>query len=421
MAIRLTPEELAVCGEMRKARQIVTGKKGGTYVAGSERQIINKDGVRETIREYVKPGAGGSSQTSAGDAPRIPRVVAKPESPTRRDPRLPEAGTPITKDVDGKKVSAVESADGSFRVSVDGKESGTGRTLTQAVSRATGKPVSVSDMVGAPAGEGVTVHGVKIPPGYRVIWQSESPNGNARGLLAKVKDSKDRTKPIYTAEHDRIAAEKKFKRTLTLLRDFAKIQEGIRAGMGSQKDGDRQRFEALALVVDTGMRPGSDNDTKASVKAYGATTLQARHVKFEGDSAVFDFIGKNAHRNEFRTDDPAIVAALKARVAAAGGPDVPLWPLATRANVLAAVKSVSPPGTSYKTKDFRTAKGTITATRMVETAPPPKPPTTEAELAKAKKYVAGRVATALSNTAAICLKAYIAPFAWGSWEKGVAV
>lgn len=66
---------------------------------------------------------------------------------------------------------------------------------------------------------------------------------------------------------------------------------------------DNEIYTCVALMLDSGIRIGGDKDTMAKVKAYGATTLLARHILknvHTNDKVYVDFIGKGgghqAHR-----------------------------------------------------------------------------------------------------------------------------
>jgi len=136
----------ALVEEFRKARQVTTGKKGGTYVAGSERQIVDKEGHKKTVRQYVKPGATadtGDGEAKPKDEPEAYRRWAEHvRKRGERDKRLPAKGTEITRHYQGKEVKVTEGDDGRFTVHIDGKEAGSGRSLTGALSTAMGKGIS---------------------------------------------------------------------------------------------------------------------------------------------------------------------------------------------------------------------------------------------------------------------------------------
>jgi DNA topoisomerase IB len=74
-------------------------------------------------------------------------------------------------------------------------------------------------------------------------------------------------------------------------------------------------------------------------------------------------------------------------------------------------------GGGFKTKDFRTLKGTTTALDEIEKMPAPK---SEKEYKKYVKTVASAVAKKLGNTPAIALQSYISPHVFEDWKNKLA-
>jgi hypothetical protein len=113
--------------EMLKARAIAVGPRGGRYYVGSER----KDGKGRKVRSYVGHEVPHESRWA-------PEVRASHDA---RDARLPPEGHALTRHWQGKEVRVVESG-GQFTVHVDGAHAGAGRSLSGALSKALGRPVS---------------------------------------------------------------------------------------------------------------------------------------------------------------------------------------------------------------------------------------------------------------------------------------
>ena len=118
---------LVSLGEMVKARGIATGPHGGRYYVGSERRDPK---TGRTTRQYVGQETGTSSRWSE-----------HVRDETGRDRRLPPEGHVLVRHYRGQEVRVTESA-GTFTVHVDGREAGTGRSLTGALSHALGRAVS---------------------------------------------------------------------------------------------------------------------------------------------------------------------------------------------------------------------------------------------------------------------------------------
>ena len=267
--------------------------------------------------------------------------------------------------------------------------------------------------------EAIFVHGVRIPPGNEIVWQSPEPQGNPNGLIAILKDSKGRSQYVYTEEHWRQAAAAKWERLTALSEDHERLVEQMEAGMDSPNPRVSQAFEVLKLIADTGIRVGSTRDTKASVKAYGATTLLAKHVRFEEGVAILEFVGKKGVPNKFRVTDKELVSRLYSRVHGVKNPEAPLFPLATDSTVRMALDGITPEGRSYKVKDLRTMVATATALKFIKNSPPPPRPKTPAEMEKFKKLVGTQVASVLGNTAAVALSYYIAPTVFDYVARGM--
>jgi len=70
-------------------------------------------------------------------------------------------------------------------------------------------------------------------------------------------------------------------------------------------------------------------------------------------------------------------------------------------------------GGKFKTKDFRTAKGTTAAVDLIKKMPRPK---NEKEYKKAVKEVGKKVSEVLGNTPAVALQSYIDPAVFSVWR-----
>ena len=255
--------------------------------------------------------------------------------------------------------------------------------------------------------EPVFVHGYRMAPAWEVVWTSELPEGNKSGCYAKVKDKKGNVIPLYTVEAKEKAALVKWGRNTAMLQDIPEMRPKLIEGMDSSNDMTKQAHEALRLIDVTGMRPGSGKDTKADVKAYGASTMEGRHLTIKGGTATFKFVGKHGVNYEVSTDDPKLVKSLKTRKKAAGDGDK-LWPGLNDKSLLKVAKAISPKGRPYKVKDYRTLRASTIAYEAVKG----KTVGSEKELKKLKKEVSTLVSKQLNNTPNIALNSYINPMVW---------
>jgi DNA topoisomerase-1 len=239
----------------------------------------------------------------------------------------------------------------------------------------------------------------KIPPGWQDVVVNPDPSADLQ--VAGV-DSKGRIQRVYSEEFTQKNAAEKFNRVNQLEQNKDRIFSQTRSDMSSSDASTRENASTLALIQETGIRPGSDADTGAKVQAYGATTLQGRHVVERADGVHLEFTGKKGVDLDIRVSDPAIARDLIARKNSAGN-DGKLF-ASTDASLRDYTKSVAP---GFKPKDFRTLKGTSTAREMVSNFSGPMPD--EKSYRKAVMGVAKGVSQRLGNTPTVALQSYIAP------------
>jgi phage-related protein (TIGR01555 family) len=254
------------------------------------------------------------------------------------------------------------------------------------------------------------IKALRIPP----AWKDVRINSDADAdLLAVGKDAKGRSQYVYSEKFQNTQAEAKFQRIRELDRKFSKIRA---QNDSNTKSGDakvRENAEVAWLVMSMGIRPGSDTDTKSAVKAYGATTLQGKHVVLSEGGVYLRFTGKKGVALNLKVTDPDVAGMLIEKAAAAGD-DGPLFPGVTDKSLLDYTHTLN--GGSFKTKDFRTLLGTRLALQKVSGLPSPK---NMAQYKKAVKEVATVVSSSLGNTPTVALQSYINPVVFAGWRAAV--
>lgn len=251
------------------------------------------------------------------------------------------------------------------------------------------------------------VQKLKIPPGWTDVRYSENP---ASPLQAIGRDAKGREVRVYSAEFNATQAAAKFRRVQELDAKFDQVR--AQNELARKVPRTRDAADALALVMAMGIRPGSDTDTKAKVKAYGATTLEGRHVVQEGDSVVLRYVGKKGVALSLPVTDAGVREMLLARKAQAGDAGR-LFGGTTDASLRDLSHSFD--GGGFKPKDFRTLLATRTALRAIDAAPVP---ADEKSYKKAVLEVARAVSARLGNTPTVALQSYINPTVFAKWQAG---
>lgn len=246
---------------------------------------------------------------------------------------------------------------------------------------------------------------LKVPPQWTDVRYNPDPSGD---LLVTGIDSKGRKQYIYSEKFSGSQAEAKFRRIAELDSKFSEIRKQNSVSRRSSVPAVRDCADCLELIMHTGIRPGSDADTKSKVKAYGATTLMSDHVVVEDGKTFLRFTGKKGVNLNIPVEDKKLAYMLKERAKAGGR----LFPEVNERILLAYTGSMD--GGGFKVKDFRTLLGTKTAMQAVEEIPVPRD---EKSYKKAVKEVAKRVSDKLGNTPTVALQAYINPCVFADWRS----
>jgi len=253
---------------------------------------------------------------------------------------------------------------------------------------------------------------LKVPPAWTDVKIAPNPKAS---LQVIGKDAAGRAQYVYSKKFQDSQAQAKFARIKELDAKFDKIRQENQRNMKSDDPRVRDHAEAASLVMSMGIRPGSDADTGAKVKAYGATTLLGKHVVQDGDSVRLNFVGKKGVKLDLPVEDRSIASMLKSR-AKVSGADEPLFPQVSGSSLLDYTHTLN--GGKFKTKDFRTLTGTREAMNQTKTM---KAPTTEKEYKKSVMSVAKIVAAKLGNTPTVALQSYISPAVFSQWRLSSAI
>ena len=160
------------------------------------------------------------------------------------------------------------------------------------------------------------------------------------------------------------------------------------------------------LIMTTGIRPGSEDDTGAEKKAYGATTLEGRHVVESPDGVRLQFVGKEGVWHDHLVENPETAKMLLERKNAAGDKGKLFGVNDTKVSDY--VKTLDHGRLSPK--DLRTNKANeIAAAEVQKFEGPPKD---EAEAKARKIQVATAVSQKLGNRPQQCIDSYIDPAVW---------
>jgi DNA topoisomerase IB/8-oxo-dGTP pyrophosphatase MutT (NUDIX family) len=286
------------------------------------------------------------------------------------------------------------------------KGQGGGGGAAQAPARP-GRGKARPDMVPLDRSKPLPPHLAKlaIPPAWTDVRVTTNPKA---ALLVSGRDAKGRPTAVYSEAHHAKQAAAKFARIAELTAKFEKIR--AQNEQARQDPARRNVADALAVVMAMGIRPGSERDTGAEKQAYGATTIEGRHVHVEHGKVSLVFTGKKGVALNLPVDDPTLAKMLVQRKQAAGATGKVFGGISND-DLLAHSHSMD--GGGFKSKDFRTHLGTKTAATLVAARPRP----TDAKSYRAAVMdVAKHVSAKLGNTPAIALQSYIAPEVFAPWR-----
>jgi DNA topoisomerase-1 len=261
------------------------------------------------------------------------------------------------------------------------------------------------------------IRGLKIPPAYRDPLVPQTPGGD---LLWTARDRKGRLKSKYDSRAERRQAAIKFER----IRRLEESYDDLTATLMRDAESDDNALAALLMSV-MAFRPGSTKDTKADTQAYGATTLEDRHLRLEDDgmSVSFDFIGKEGirqvHTLQVTPDDAnepegVLARLLRERKSSGTLESAPLFDT-TADDVNDYLRDAT--NDVATSKDLRTRLATAYAARLVQEIEFPK---TKREYQVKRKQVGEAVSRRLGNKPAQALSSYISPsvFDYWYWQGG---
>jgi phage-related protein (TIGR01555 family) len=248
----------------------------------------------------------------------------------------------------------------------------------------------------------------KIPPAWTDVRINMDPN--ARGQLAGGKDSKGRIQPLFHQEYRDSQDAKKFELELKLTPHMPEYKEGNDKNLTAWDGRTREHATCLGIIMQMGLRPGSERDTGAEKQAYGATTLQGKFVKTEGDKTFLRFTGKKGVSLNLPVEDPELAASLRKM---AGENQGKLFTKINDQSLRDYTKHITK-GLG-KPKDFRTLFANKTANEVISKMRAP-PPGDDAAFKKACQQVALAVSKKLGNTPDVALRSYINPIVFSGWR-----
>jgi DNA topoisomerase-1 len=249
---------------------------------------------------------------------------------------------------------------------------------------------------------------LSIPPAWTNVWICPKANGH---MQATGIDARGRKQYRYHPQWQALRNETKFHR----LYEFGKILPSIRLKLEedlSKKELGEEKVLAtvVSLMERTYIRIGSD-DYEKLYGSYGLTTLKDGHVKVDGGTVKFSFVGKKGVSHNITLRNPKLAKLVQRckdipgkelfQYFSADGTAHPI----DSGMVNRYIKEASG-GADFTAKDFRTWAGTINILQAFCSMDEP-----EADSDRKKNILTAldQVSAKLGNTRTVCKKYYVHP------------
>lgn len=206
----------------------------------------------------------------------------------------------------------------------------------------------------------------------------------------------------YTKQHainQKIKKDERIKKLLEKINSDKSILKNIYDNLHNN-----EIYTCIALMLDSGIRIGSDKDTMAKQKAYGASTLLAKHIIESESGEVFvDFIGKMGKLQNHKIENKIVADELLLLKKKALTENDKIFQSLSPSKVLSKVKELF--GDEFLNHDMRSLVANQTALKAISEIE--EFPKTEDEKNKLIKQVAEKVGYKLGDTAKIVIDKYL--------------
>lgn len=256
---------------------------------------------------------------------------------------------------------------------------------------------------------------LRIPPAWRDVRIAR---GESAPLQAVGVDKKGRTQYLYHPRFRAQREEEKFRHVVEFGEKLPALRRRVRADLrGDALNRDRV-LAAMVRLIDQGFfRIGNDKSAEQE-STYGLSTVRGRHVKIDGDTIRFDYIGKWKKQHQRAVRDPE-VARIAERLKNTKGAE--LFKFVRDGRVIDVkdrhvndyIQSII--GPDFTAKDFRTWAGTLLCSIALAMQGQG---TSKAERKRKIRKAITVTSEQLGNTPAVCRKSYVCPRLLDEYMEG---
>ena len=251
------------------------------------------------------------------------------------------------------------------------------------------------------------LEGLYIPPAYKDVKINLNKNDK---VLAIGYDEKQRPQYIYNKKFTEKNKKKNFHKMIEFGENYKKMMNSVKKDLYSEGETkEKQIAMALMLVVECGIRIGSEKYRDEN-ESFGATTLEPRHIKINGEVVSVDFIGKKGVQNTGKCRSKRLSRNLRIKKKTLNKNE----PIFTyrRGNKWYSLKSSDVNKYlkrfgNFTSKNFRTWVANLS---FISEIIKYDKPGSETEIKKNINEAVQKTAHKLNNTSSVCKKNYIDPY-----------
>ena len=244
------------------------------------------------------------------------------------------------------------------------------------------------------------LNAIGLPPAYRDCWFNPDPEAD---LQATGIDARGRKQYRYHPRFRLAQESRKYDRLRAFGLALPTLRQRVEAALSGRAISFERAVASVIRVLDSGaLRVGNEQYRRAN-GTYGASTLQMRHLRVEGQRIRLRFTAKSGKRRELTLTDRSLLRFVRQM---GDLPGQHLFQYLDDAGQPCPVDSTdinafirTEMGEDFTAKDFRTWAASVAVFEAITSSK--KPPSV--------KEVADLAAARLDNTPAIARKSYIHP------------
>ncbi|HEX7807238.1 MAG TPA: DNA topoisomerase IB [Thermoanaerobaculia bacterium] len=256
---------------------------------------------------------------------------------------------------------------------------------------------------------------LRIPPAWVDVRIAR---GDSAPLQCVGVDKKGRTQYLYHSRFRAQREEEKFKRVVEFGESLPALRRRVRADLKGEALERQRVLASMVRLIDQGFfRIGNDKSAE-SESTFGLSTIRSSHVKVDGKTVAFDYVGKWKKKQKRAVSDAEVAAVVDVLKKTKGDE---LFKFEHNGRIVDIkdrhvndyIQSII--GKDFTAKDFRTWAGTLLCSIALAMQGQG---TSKAERKRRVRKAIVATSEQLGNTPAVCRSSYICPRLLDEYMEG---